>query len=249
MKLWICYVIWNKAAHIPWICEGIRLTMPKGTHVDFVLDNCTDQTEAHLNTVVNANGYGGLEGYTVTIHKSTKQYRWPNTNDSIGRFLTSDCTHFFSPQDDQQIQDKFIFGNLEKLYSEADNIGFVGMRDGVTESGHFFSSCFSKPTPKTSWLKSGQYISVKYVNDGPICISRQTIQKVGVFNPDFIAHYTDNDYSFRCNKLGLTNYVMGAEIIHEKWECKVCGPLIPSQVWTQEVSDHDYRLYKILWPT
>ncbi len=244
MKVWICYVIWNKAAHVPWICEGIRDCFPQGTVVDFILDNCTDQTEANLNLMVT----GILSGFDVRISKGRK-YRWTNTNDSMERFTKSDCDVFFSPQDDQKIQDKKLYGNVKTLLEKYGRGVFMGFRDGVDFDGKYYSSNFSKGYDYTTWLSSGESKLVRYVNDGPILLTKPVIQYVGFFNEDFIAHYVDNDYSFRVNRHGMACYVMGAEVVHEKWECKICGPLIPSDVWTQEVSDHDYKLYRQLWPT
>lgn len=243
MRIYLHYTLWNKAAHVPWICDGIRTTMPKDTVLDFVLDNCTDSTEKNLRDCLTHGGYGGLLGFKVLINQGRK-FRWPNTNDALVRFLKSDCTHFLSPQDDQQIQDKKIFENIASVPT----FGILGMRDGIDWEGNYFSSNFSKGTDKTTWLSSGDYKKVRFVNDGPIFISREVVERVGFFDEGFIAHYADNDYSFRCNDAGYDNYVMGAEIVHEKWGCKVCGEIQPSEVWTQEVSTHDYTLYKSKWP-
>lgn len=246
MKLYLHYTIWNKAAHVPWLCEGIRTAIPKDSKIDFVLDNCTDDTEKNLATMMNVSGYGSLVGYNVQVHKSSTPYRWPNTNKAIKRFLESDCTHFLSPQDDQQIKDKFIVRNLEDLYLN-ERVGMVGMRDGIDFNGDYFSSMFSDAGQNVRWLVAGEYMKVRYVNDGPICLSRDVIESVGLFDTEFIAHYADNDYSFRCLRSGFENYVMGAEIVHEKWGCKVCGEIQPSQVWLKEIAEHDYERYKKKW--
>ena len=258
MKVFVHYTIWNKAAHIPWLCEGIRTAIPNGSIVDFVLDNCTDGTEGNLKAIfeeTNPLNYGSLVGKTYTYRNSSIAYRWPNTNDAIDRFMDTDCDLFFSPQDDQQLQDKKIIPNLLKLFANEPNVGFVGMRDGVgglpgePHDGHYYSSNFSKGLPSTIWLNQGEYKEVVYVNDGPIAISRSTIEKVGKFDTNFWAHYADNDYSFRCTEAGLRNFVMGADIIHEKWDCKHCGALKPSEVWTQEFSSHDHNYYRKKYPT
>ena len=47
-------------------------------------------------------------------------------------------------------------------------------------------------------------------------MSRQTIEKVGLFDESMNAFYIENDYCARCIKEGLTNYVMGVELIHLK---------------------------------
>jgi len=252
MKIYLHYTIWNKAVHVPWICEGIRACMPMNTILDFTFENCTDNSEANLGWCRPKNVYGSIYGYDLRVHTSTKKYRWPNVNDAIDRFMRSDCDIFLSPQDDQQIQDKGLAKNLVNLFEK--ERGFVGMRDGVggvTETGHdghYWSSNFSKGVPSTIWLTSGQYKEVIYVNDGPIALAKETVNRVGKFDLGFWAHYADNDYSFRCHEAGLKVFVMGAEIVHEKWNCKVCGGATPSEVWAQEFSSHDHLYYKSKWP-
>lgn len=254
MRIYLHYTIWNKGAHIPWLCEGIRSALPTNTVLDFTFENCTDSSlENFKRCLSGVDGYGDLSKYQVTITESKTKYRWPNTNEAMKRFLQSDCDVFLSPQDDQQIQDKRIFNNLTKLFHN-EKPGFVGMRDGVGgvtdtgHDGHYYSSNFSRGLPSTIWLNSGDYREVIYVNDGPIALTKETINKVGYFDLGYWAHYADNDYSFRCDQAGLKVFVMGAEIVHEKWSCKVCGGATPSEVWTQEFSSHDWNHYLQKWP-
>ena len=120
MKFYIHYCIWNKQAHIPWICEGIRKSISKGSIIDFVFDNCTDGSiEAFKHLIVAPpTQYGSLHGYEVRYFDSLKKLRMPNTNDAIERFMKSDCSLFLSPQDDMKIQDKFIAANRVILTSQ-----------------------------------------------------------------------------------------------------------------------------------
>lgn len=248
MKIYCHYTVWNKRAHIPWICEGIRKCIPKGSIIDFVFDNCTDGSQDEFKSLVYAppNQYGSLHGFSVRSFDSEKKLRMPNTNDAIERFMKSDCALFLTPQDDMKIQDKRIVPNLIKLYQEVQNIGLVGMRDGIMNN-EFYSANHSPgggPTNQTTFLISGEYKAVSFVNDGPLCLSKHTIEKVGLFDTEFWAHYIDNDYCWRAEAQALQNYVMGAEIVHEKW-----GQIQQSEVWNQEYSTHDWELYKTKWPT
>lgn len=238
MKVYLHYTIWNKAAHVPRLMEGVADCIPKGSSIDIVFDNCTDSSLHNFHLVKKKY----LAGYKVREFESTKKFRWPNTNDAIKRFLHSDCDIFLSPQDDQKLQDRHLIDNLMKVPES----GIIGMRDGV-DNGQYWSSNFSRGTEKTIWLKSGEFQKVTFVNDGPIALHRSTILKVGEFDERYWAHYADNDYSHRCEELDLENYVMGAEVIHEKWDCKTCGALIPSEVWSDEFSKHDYNIYKKKW--
>lgn len=155
MRIYLFYNIWNKAAHVPWLCEGIRNCFPQNT-----------------------------------------------------------------------------------------------MRDGIDFDNSYFSSNFSFNAPnQATFLKSGEYKRVRHVNDGPLLLSRQTINKVGLFTEDMWMHYVDTDYSYRCLEAGLNNYVMGAEVIHEKWGCRVCGDIQASEVWGDEFSKHDHQIFRSKWPT
>lgn len=245
MKIFLHYTIWNKGTHVPWLVNGIRQTFPYGTELDFVMDNCTDDSRQNLiNCIQSITGFPSLGNYKVRVFTGTKKYRWPNTNDAIERFMQSDCDLFVSPQDDQKLQNPFLMNDLFELYRREgiDSVGIVGMRDGIDFAGKMHSSPFS--TSKADhYLRPGEYRQVQIVNDGPICLSKQTVQKVGVFDTQFWAHYNDNDYCFRCESAGLKNFVMGCELVHEKW-----GNVQASEVWSQEFSTHDYTVYRKKWP-
>lgn len=238
MKLYLHYTIWNKAAHIPWLVEGIVNCIPKGSILDFVFDNCTDSSLPNLKNLC----MNDLKGYEVRIFESTKKFRWPNTNDALRRFMDSGCDLFLSPQDDQKLQGRTIINDLVKVPES----GIIGMRDGISE-GTYWSSNFSRGSARTIWLRNGEFQKVTYVNDGPIALWRSTVEKIGLFDEQFWVHYTDNDYSHRCEKEGLENYVMGAEVIHEKWGCRKCGDIQSSEVWGDEFSKHDYNIYRKKW--
>ncbi len=244
MKLYVHYTVWNKAAHVPWLCEGIKY-LPKDTVIDFVFDNCTDNS---LQNFVDHGINGTLKEFKdIRYFESTKKLRAPNTNDAIERFMASDCDLFLTPQDDQKVQDKHIHRNLARLYAQEPNVGLVGMRDGIihnTQIEYFSCSHSHAVKENVTWLEGGQYKEVHFVNDGPLCFSKATIEKVGLLDTEYWAHYIDNDYCKRCNDHGFRNFVMGAEIIHEKWGCRVCGPVIGSEVWTQEYSSHDWEVYQ-----
>lgn len=250
MKFFVHYTIWNKGAHVPWICEGIRTAFPENTIVDFTLENCTDASELNLKTIFEnsntPNYYGSLFGKPHSYRHSQKKYRWANVNDAIDRFMLSDADVFISPQDDMQIQDKDLVRNITNFFKEKSNVGLIGLRDVIVEN-KYYSSSFSYGSPETHWLTQGDYMPVNYVNHDPVILTKETVRKVGKFDEEYIIHYVDNDYSFRCLEAGLQNYVMGAFIVHEKGECKICGALQPSDVWTQEVSAHDYNIYFNKW--
>lgn len=243
MKIFLHYVIWNKETMTEWLFKGIDYFLPTGSHIDIVLDNCIDQTEYFVKECfAGRSNHFTRENFTYEYFKSTKSFRFQNTNDAIERFMKSDCDIFLSPQDDQKIQDDNLTDNLERLYDKP-NCGIVGMRDGITK-GQFWSAQHSQRGRNTIWLSSGESTPVNYVNDGPICLNKKVISQVGLFDVEnFIAFNIDLDYSIRCRQAGFQNYVMGAEIVHEKW-----GNVIASTLYTQEISAHDEDAYNLKHP-
>lgn len=235
MRFYIHYTWWNKESQVNWALNALMYF--DNLVVDFVFDNPTDNSlEVFKNHRVH-------DKHKVTYSISDKKLRWPNTNDAIERFLKSDCDVFLTPQDDMKLQDKFILSNLENLFRVEPNVGVVGMRDGIVNGNNFYSSCHSPGGTNQTWLKSGDYKHVDFVNDGPIALHRNTIKKVGLFDTEYWAHFGDNDYCFRCSDLGLRNFVIGAEIVHEKF-----GNVQASEVWSQDYSEHDWEVYKRKWP-
>lgn len=237
---------------MPWLCEGIRKSLPAGSIIDFVFENCVDESEKIFRELVKAprERYGTLRDFDVRIFTSTKKLRMPNVNDAIERFMQSDAALFLTPQDDMKLQDPYIAQNLTRLYQEVQNIGIVGMRDGIVP-GHYYSANHSPggpfPTP-TTYLRSGEYQKVDQVNDGPLVLSKQAVEKCGGFNLEYWAHYHEPDYGWRAQELGMSVYVMGVELVHEKWGCKICGDIQQSEIWNQEYSSHDYDVHKKNWP-
>lgn len=226
---------------IQWFAKGINYCIPKGSTVDFVLDNCTDRSKYFVEELRNSPH--SLKDYTFNWYESQKSYRWQNTNDAIDRFMQSDCDLFLSPQDDQKLQDSHLVADLIKIHQNHSNVGIIGMRDGITQ-GQYWSAHHSQIGPNTYWLRSGEYFPVDEINDGPICINKNTVNKVGLFDVDsFIAFYTDKDYSIRCRKAGLQNFVLGTEIVHEKW-----GIVQASTIYTQEIASHDFQAFKNKYP-
>ena len=236
MKFYVHYTWWNKETHMNWVLDALMYF--DDLIIDIVFDNPKDNSLDYLlkHRINNK--------HKVVYFISDKKLRWPNTNDAIERFMQTDCAVFFSPQDDMKVQDKFIFKNLAALYATEPNVGLVGMRDGVFDGSQYFSSCHSPSGGRERiWLRSGEYKHVEFVNDGPIAVHRNTIKKAGLFSTEYWAHFSDNDYCFRCNALGLKNFVMGAEIVHEKW-----GKVSQSEVWNKDYSDHDWEVYRRKWP-
>ena len=219
MKFYLNYNIWNKESHIDILLRCIKYFIPPTVIIDFTFEDLKDSSLINFNNSNNTQKYLINHQYTAT--ETSLKYRMKNINAAIERFLKTDCDVFIAPQDDQFIQDSRLLDNIRNLYSQENNIGLVGMRDGF-EYGYknYFSSNFSISIPSynTTWLKSGDYKCVDIVNDGPLVLHRKTIEKVGLFDAEnFNVFYIEDDYCLRCKKLGLRNFVLGGEILHMKF--------------------------------
>lgn len=234
MKTYVSYTIWNKQDQIDWIMRGINYFIPKGSVVHFILDHCDDDSVER--TIIFANKY--LKEFDFFYETATETNRWQNTNVALKRFLQSDCGLFLSPQDDQRIQDSKLISNLLRFNPET--TGIIGMRDGlvgtdgrVTHSAHH--SILPNPD-STTWLSPGEFAEVDCINDGPVAMFKQAVEKVGLFDVEnFKAFYTEYDYALRCKSAGLANYVMGVELVHEK-----LGKQSASNYgFNSEIAEHD----------
>ena len=239
MRTYIHYTIWNKESQIEWLLRGINYFVPKGSVVDIILDKCQDSSEQQLK--VYAEKY--LKGYEFRYEHGTETNRWQCTNVALARFLQSDCDLFLSPQDDQKIQDSKLITNLRQF--NPDTVGIIGMRDGITKDGVVTHSCHHSIVERpdtTKWLSSGEAYPTDCVNDGPVALFKKTVEKIGLFDTEnFHAFYTEYDYALRCKAAGLTNYIMGADIVHEKF-----GNVLPSQYYNDsKMSAHDMNSLRV----
>ncbi len=215
MKPYIHYNIWNKASHISLILEGINKFVDKNSFIDITFESPQDSSVQMFDELKHKF----LDGYNYSSRIVTERYRLKNANDSMRRFMDSDFDFFLTPQDDQWIQDSGLIENISNLYKKESNVGLIGLRDGFDYNfGNMISSHFSVKTGGTiRWVKSGEYAKVQAVNDGAMIVNKETINKVGYFDAEnFNAFYIEMDYSARCNKAGLSNYVLGAELVHLK---------------------------------
>jgi len=120
--------------------------------------------------------------------------------------------------EDMLINGFSLFSDLDKLLSTESNIGFIGGRDGF-EWG--YDQMYSSPFSKSIYhhlLDIGQYQKVPIVNFGPVVYTRELVTKIGKMDAESYTYaYADQDYSFRASSVELDNYVIGMDIVHEKF--------------------------------
>lgn len=228
MKCYLHYNIWNKESHIDLILRNINYFIPNNVFIDFTFEDLKDASLRNFDYFNNQQKY--LLNHKYRAEETKLKYRMNNINAAIERFLKTDYDIFITPQDDQFIQDSNFISNILNLYSKEENVGLVGMRDGFDQSGkNYHSSHFSVSSPSfnTKWLKSGEYFEAFFLNDGPLVLHRNTIEKVGFFDTaNFSVFYLEYDYCFRSRNAGLKNYVLGTELLHMKF-----GNIINSEVY------------------
>lgn len=228
MKPYIHYNIWNKEQHIKHILKGINKFVDRNSFIDITFENPQDNSVGEFENLKSKY----LEGYNFSSLIVSEKYRLKNANNAMRRFMQSDCDFFLTPQDDQWIQDSGLIDNISNIYRKESNVGLIGLRDGFNYNfSNMISSHFSEKTGGTiRWLKSGEYAKVQAINDGAMIINKDAINRVGYFDAEnFNAFYIEMDYSARCNKAGLSNFVLGAELVHIKLGA------IPSELYKPEL--------------
>lgn len=120
--------------------------------------------------------------------------------------------------EDMLINGFSLFSDLDRLLTEKYNIGFIGGRDGFNWG---YTEMWSSPFSKSKYkylLDIGQYQKVKLVNFGPVVYTRKTVEKIGKLDAEsYVYAYADQDYALKAASHGLNNYVIGMDVIHEKF--------------------------------
>jgi hypothetical protein len=120
--------------------------------------------------------------------------------------------------EDMLIHTSSLLSDLDNLLTNETNIGFIGGRDGFNWG---YTDMWSSPFSKSKYkylLDIGQYQKVKLVNFGPVVYTRKTVEKIGKLDAEsYVYAYADQDYALKAASHGLNNYVIGMDVIHEKF--------------------------------
>ena len=244
-KSLVCYVIWNKHDMMLWICSGIKKSFtPDQVDLYFLLDNPIDGTDILFEdgTIQELLPDFNIK-WTYHYANPLEQFKFHLQNIGMKYGLENGYEWVICPQDDQKIEDPFLLQNLKRFIRE----GLVGGRDGFDKLNYKdgSGSLFSHPIGEGyTWLKNGDFKSVTYLNDGPLCYHKSTIEKVGYHDLGFKVFLSELDYCRRCEALGLKNHVLGMSIVHEKF-----GTL-RSNVYLQKhnYSEQDSNYFRSKWP-
>lgn len=220
----IGYTVFNQASLMRQIVEGLE-KVPEYPAI-ILFDNCTDGSLKVFNECS-----GNLRNCRVFVNHGYDLFETLANNFILNRCLTDCCMLL---QDDMVITDNSIFLQAEKIYREVPNAGLIGFKDGyemriLEQYENMISSPFSTAKYKQSELEPGQYEFRTFVNRGPLCVSKQVIEQVGLLDERFFPiFWDDNDYSLRCHKAGRHNIVAYGNVISEpSWGATRRGSKIP----------------------
>lgn len=149
--------------------------------------------------------------------------------------------------EDMLINGFSLLSDLDKLISKEDNIGLIGGRDGFDwDYLNMHSSPFSV-SEKSNKIKIGEWKNVKLLNFGPVVYTRKTIEKLGYLDADVYKYaYAEQDYCCRALSKNMNNFVIGMDIIHEKF-----GNLNKTPPWISKEGNicikEDLDILKLRW--
>jgi len=219
VKTFVGYTIWNKVDMIAWLLGGIVNNFPKGTHVGFCFDNCTDDSEAAFDAM---RGYW-LDRRGFIVHKLAPPVTVGlvgGTNILLDIFMGTDCDICFTPQDDQRIENP-VHLDLERLMAAyGPRLGGVGCRDGFY-AGYASPVCSRWSTSGLPYapqrLETGEWAERPYYNDGPVAYPRHLVSAIGKLDAGFGGFYVWCDYGGTAEKAGFKNVILGGEVTHACW--------------------------------
>lgn len=230
-----------------WLCSGLYKTFKdKEVDVYFLLDNPIDGTDqmfmdGTMDAILPKSRFDWH--YTVHYGHPLEQFKFQLQNIGLKYGLENGYEWIICPQDDQKLEDPFLMQNLHRFRNE----GLVGGRDGFDKLDYKngCGSLFSHPINNGyTWLRNGEFREVKYLNDGPLCYHRTTIEKVGYHDERFKVFLSELDYCRRCTEAGLRNIVLGMSVVHEKF-----GTLRSNLYYQRhEYSKQDTQLFNQKWP-
>ena len=217
MKLSIIIVSWNTAALLEQCLNSLKseILNPKFETEIIVVDNgSTDGSreiakEFKIRLIENKDNLG----FAKAVNQALRQ-----AQGEVFLLLNSDT------QVKPEALEKLI--EFENLVRPA----VVGARM-LDSDGTIQGSCFYLPTVKRAileyWLGKKNYFSkyapqgknpveVEAVSGGAMMISREVIDKIGLFDERFFMYFEDLDYCRRAKKAGFKIYYLPTvEIIHE----------------------------------
>lgn len=216
MKAMIGVGVFGKQDMIEWMLEGITNCFPKGSHVVFFFEACTDKSKPNFLKLAKKKlkGYVWSHGESETHVLEHGVHSW-----LIDRFMESDCDVLVVPHDDNKFVNPDTADHIKKVVDQyGDKLGWITARDGHDFSyTRMISSPFSSSDMAREKVAIGEFAPRMMLNTGPVVYTRSLIEKIGKPDTSYEGWYWWTDYSLKAHQAGLTNGVLGMDCLHEKF--------------------------------
>ncbi len=219
MKILIAYVVWNKREAVQWLLNGIQKSF-KSEQADvlFLLDNPIDGTD-ELFYSGKLDYYGFNVKFEVYFENPLKQFKLMLQNKALKYAKENGYDLVICPQDDQKLEDPYLYGSISDAISRYKNVGIIGGRDGfeTLDFKDAVGSYFSIPTGDGyMYIVPGLTSLVRYLNDGPLIYTRAALDKDIYHDERYHAFYSELDYCRQCEAAGLSVVHLSMSVVHEK---------------------------------
>lgn len=221
MKLLVGYSVWNKTDMLSWLLEGVAANFnPEHTEVAFHFDACSDGSDVAFDSLVpywllKRGNFKPEQVHKLTSAQEVREVGGHNRLIQLG--LDRGCDAVIVAQDDQRFNQE-IHSHIEALHvALGTKLGVVTGRDAYHEHYTSFTGSFWTESPVGTRLPHGGWAARPYMNSGPVVYNRNLVEKIGMLDENFRAHYVWDDYGARAHKAGFTNGVLGMDVTHAKF--------------------------------
>lgn len=219
--------IHNKEDLIKKVLEGVQFSTKDSeanTHIVCVLDGCTDNSEAIVDSVATIlpENYTVHKLYEDDVHELlslNSALRYIDSIEQDGESL------IYFLQDDVVLEEENLDALMEYLYQQEKNLGYISFRCGLSTdidaSGVLFEHSFLeseyghwKQLDLSHFLEVGdkQFGICEIVIKSPTCIKKRILDEVGHFDEKLAPFgHDDLDLCMRLNTAGYLNGIFGAK--------------------------------------
>lgn len=89
------------------------------------------------------------------------------------------------------------------------------LKEACISTINLYTNIFKKKKRNVTEYNPHKIIEVGYIIGADLCIRRQIIEKLGLFDPDFFMYYEESEMQYRYHKAGYKMKIIpGAQIIH-----------------------------------
>ena len=217
----------NKADLIEQVIWHVLTCCRDYSHIYPVLDGCTDQSEAIIDRVIDANA-----GLPITKVKTPDVHEIRAINAGLAAAEMEGEGYNIVLQDDVLLADYDLESKVQSLYRWiGPRLGFVSFRlganfdhDAATSQSpvpfvDLIESAYGHGLADAGMLLPGQFAFRSVCIKSPICIPFSLVRELGPLEEQLAPYmHDDTEYSLRCKKAGYKNGVFGLRFISDiKW--------------------------------